>query len=348
MIPPRVVVFQTAFLGDVILTLPLASALRRSSAETRVAMVTTPAAAAVVEDHEDVALVIPYDKHGSDRGLAGAMRIIRSLRAWGADLALVPHRSLRSAIIVRLAGIPRRIGFSTSAGRALFTDKVLYRRAAHEIDRNLDLLIPLGLRPADRILPTLRANVRDQEIVDHLIRKYAGVDQPALIAVAPGSVWATKRWTKEGFIAVCREFAGRKQFVALVGGAMDRELCDAIAVQGGNNVVSFAGELTLKQSAALIGRSQVLLTNDSAPEHLALAVGTPVVAIFGPTVPAFGFAPVGRYDEVVEYMGLTCRPCGIHGGDVCPIGTLDCMKLLPPQQVISAIDRVINRSKHSV
>ena len=174
MIPPRVIVVQTAFLGDVILTIPLATALRRLSPDALVAMVTTPAAAPVLEDHDDIARVIVYDKHGRDRGLRGAVRIVRALREWDAGLALVPHRSLRSAAIVRLAGVPRRIGFTTSAGRALFTDRVLYRAASHEIDRNLDLLLPLGSRPTDRILPTLRANVHDEEIVDHLIRELPG------------------------------------------------------------------------------------------------------------------------------------------------------------------------------
>lgn len=343
MIPPRIVVFQTAFLGDVILTIPVGTALRRADPGARIAIVAVPAAVPLLSGHPDFETVIPYDKHGADRGLAGARRIARTLRSWDASAAIVPHRSIRSALIVRSAGIPRRIGFTTSAAAFLFTDRVRYRRDAHEIDRNLDLLAPLGVRPSERILPTLAVNASDQEFVDHLLT-HGGVDPSARrIAVAPGSVWATKRWTPEGFAEVCRRLAERGDDVVVIGGEADRDLCTQIAVRAGSSVRSFAGELPLMQSAALLRRSALLLTNDSAPGHMAVAVGTPVVAVFGPTVPAFGFAPAGPCDEVVERMGLNCRPCAIHGGDACPIGTFECMVSIRPDTVIAAIDRVLGR-----
>ncbi len=345
--PSRVIIVQTAFLGDAILTIPLASALRAAYPGTRIAMVVTPAAATVLEGNADIDLLLPYDKHGNDRGVRGGRKIIRQIRDWDADLALVPHRSLRSALITRSAGIARRIGFTTSAGRFLFTDTVTPQHGAHEIDRNLDLLLPLGIRPQNRVLPTLRANARDRDFVDQLIQRQNGADRSPLIAVAPGSVWATKRWIPDGFVAVCRALVERGDRVFLLGGAEDGELCASIASRAGERVVSCAGILTLLQSAELIRRCKILLTNDSAPEHLAMAVGTPVVAIFGPTIPAFGFAPVGPFDEVVETAGLSCRPCGIHGGNACPIGTFDCMKLLRAEQVIAAIDRVLARANHS-
>ena len=347
MIPSRVVVFQTAFLGDVILTIPIATALRHVSPESHIAMVVIPSAAPLVENHQDIAHVIRYDKHGDDKGLKGARKVIHALRDWNAGVAFVPHRSFRSASIVRFSGIPRRIGFTTSAASFLYTDKVRYRTTAHEIDRNLDLLIPCGVRPVDRILPTLKPNAHDEEIVDDVISKIPALGSSHMIAVAPGSVWATKRWVEGGYVEVSRRLAYRGDSVALIGGSGDEDLCRRIATGAGERVFSLAGSLTLMQSAAFLKRCRVLLTNDSAPQHLAGAVGTPVVSIFGPTVTLFGFSPIGPFDEVVENTGLYCRPCGIHGGDSCPIGTFDCMEHILPEQVIAALDRVIKRSQSS-
>ncbi len=341
MIPSRIVIFQTAFLGDVILTIPLGAALHRVEPGAQIAIVTLPAAVPLLTGHPDFEAVIPYDKHGVDSGLRGAVRIVRILREWNAGLAIVPHRSVRSALIVRLAGIPRRIGFTTSAGSFLFSDRVAYRRAAHEIDRNLDLLAPLGVRPVDRMLPMLAVNARDMEFVDHLAVHNKTGESARRIGVAPGSVWATKRWIAEGYREVCMRLAERGDDVVLIGGEADRDLCAMIAHDAGPRVRSFAGELTLMQSAALIKRCSLLLTNDSAPQHMAVAVGTPVVAIFGPTVPQFGFAPVGPRDHIVERTSLRCRPCAIHGGDHCPIGTFECMKDIHPDDVIAAIDKVL-------
>ena len=346
MIPPRVVVFQTAFLGDALLTIPLATALRRVAPGTSIAMVTTPAAADLLEGQADIERVIVYDKHGRDRGIRGAVRVVQTLRRWDAGLALVPHRSIRSALIVRSAGIRRRIGFTTSAGSFLFTDKVVYRRSAHEIDRNLDLLLPLGVRPAERVMPALSVNVEDAKFVDHLILERFGSRVDGLVAVAPGSVWATKRWLPQGFAEVCKTFVRRGMQVAIIGGVSDRQLCESIARDAGTGVISFAGELTLMRSAGLLRRSKVVLTNDSAPGHIAMAVGTPVVTIFGPTVPSFGFPPIGPRDSVVEDLGLSCRPCSIHGGKVCPIGTFDCMKHVTSERVIAAMDVIMNGEHH--
>ncbi|HEX9006414.1 MAG TPA: glycosyltransferase family 9 protein, partial [Bacteroidota bacterium] len=94
----------------------------------------------------------------------------------------------------------------------------------------------------------------------------------------------------------------------------------------------------------LLRRCRLLVTNDTAPQHLAVAVGTPVVAIFGPTVPRFGFAPIGPLDTVVETPGLVCRPCGIHGGERCPIGTFECMNLITVQHVLAAVDHILERT----
>ncbi|MDZ7343856.1 MAG: glycosyltransferase family 9 protein, partial [candidate division KSB1 bacterium] len=112
--------------------------------------------------------------------------------------------------------------------------------------------------------------------------------------------------------------------IFLIGGRGDAKLCAQIAETVGDQCTNTAGQLTLRQSAALLDRCQILISNDSAPTHLGVATRCKVITIFGPTVPAFGFAPFGQGHVVIE-KNLSCRPCSAHGSHRCPIGTHACM-----------------------
>ncbi len=277
-------------------------------------------------------------------GFPGFRKQIKILRSHRYDLAIVPHRSLRSALLVRLAEIPVRIGFSTSAGSFFFTQTVPYDSSSHEVDRNLSLLRAIGITVDGRPFPDLYPNDSDRRIVDDLLSKKKFIVSHQTIGIAPGSVWNTKRWLPERFQELIRLLTDRQCSVVLIGGKDDVALCDAILQSIQNkNVISTAGELTFLQSAELIHRCRVLVSNDSAPMHLALAVRTPVVAIFGPTVPQFGFAPYGTSDTIVEISGLSCRPCSIHGSATCPIKTFDCMVNISAETVLQAVVRVMEK-----
>jgi heptosyltransferase-2 len=187
-------------------------------------------------------------------------------------------------------------------------------------------------------LPSLYPGDEDIILVDRLLQD-AGMDNTRrLISIAPGTIWNTKRWLKERFAEVARRLAVDGHSVILIGSDGDRMLCDEIKdLAKENHILNTAGRLTLLQSAEVIRRSTVIISNDSAPMHIGVAVRTPVVAIFGATVPSFGFFPYGDRDVVVETLGLTCRPCSIHGGHECPIRTFDCMKNISADRVIDAV-----------
>ncbi len=347
--PQRVVLFQTAFPGDVILTLPVAQVLHAQVPGVHIEFVAIPAASNVLEHHPAVDEIITFDKRGTDKGVRGMITAARRLRSRRFDVAVIPHRSLRSALVCRLARIPRRIGFSTSAGRMFLTDVVPYKKESHEIRRNLDLLKPLGVAVPGTELPALYPDAADHSAVENLLQQKRDVcpsfETGEMIALAPGSVWNTKRWPKEHFIDLAGKLLGEGISVALIGGAGDRALCGEIeALAGDARLLNAAGKLSLLQSAELISRCRVLVTNDSAPMHLAVGVRTPVVAIFGATVPEFGFAPLGSNDAVVETRGLSCRPCSIHGGDVCPIRTFECMKRITAATVLDKVHTVLSHA----
>jgi heptosyltransferase-2 len=345
--PPRFLVINTAFIGDIVLALPLVQALRADKPDAHIAMLVIPAAASVLRNHPALDEIIVYDKKGGDRGLRAGFSLARRLKARRFDVALVPHRSLRSALLAWYARIPRRIGFATSVGRALLTDRVGYDATAHEIARNLSLLSPLGIRPPVTELPAVYPGPDDGSAVDSLLARAEAHQRDAgrqnLVALAPGSVWNTKRWPQEHFAALGTKLLRDGYDIALVGGPADVEVCRTIAsLLDTRRVVNAAGRLTILQSAELIRRCLVLVSNDSAPQHLAVAVRTPVVTLFGATVPAFGFAPAGPHDRALGVPGLSCRPCSIHGGVRCPIATFVCMESLSPDFVHDTVLEVLH------
>ncbi|HEY2066320.1 MAG TPA: lipopolysaccharide heptosyltransferase II [Gemmatimonadaceae bacterium] len=320
-------VIQTSFLGDTVLTTPLLSQLANRGP---VDVVTTPAAAAVLANHPAVRAIIPYDKRGAERGVGGMLRLARRLRAARYDVAFLAQGSWRSAAIAWLARIPQRIGFDTSAGRLLYTRRVPYRDDLHHAARLLLLSRPNGREPTPAELePSLFPGDRERADVDALLMAHGVAPGRPLVALAPGSVWATKRWPYYPELA---QILADEARIVVVGSAADSPLARAVAVAA-PGVIDTTGQLSLLASAELIRRCGVLVTNDSAPMHLASAMGTPTVAVFGPTVPEFGFGPLAPRASVVGHDTLPCRPCDRHGPQRCPLGHHHCMRELQPSLV---------------
>ena len=320
-------VIQTSFLGDTVLTTPLLAQLANRGP---VDVVATPAAAALLANHPAVRTLIAYDKRGADRGLLGLWRLAQRLRAARYDVAFLAQGSWRSAALALLAGIPSRLGFSTSAGRLLYSRRVAYRDDLHHAARLLMLARPNGREPtAAELRPTLAPGAAERAEVDAFLRERGAGTGERLVAVAPGSVWGTKRWPHYPQLAQALAGASR---VVVVGSADDTPLADEI-VAAAPGTLDATGRLSLLASAELLGRCAVLVTNDSAPMHLASAMGTPTVALFGPTVPEFGFGPLAPRAIVVGHDALACRPCDRHGPHRCPLGHHRCMRELSPSVV---------------
>ena len=344
----NILVVQTAFIGDMILTLPLVQVCKKMFPAAAIDVVVTPAARELCANHPDIHEAIAFDKRGADRGVGRLVQLSRLLRSRSYDLALVPHRSLRSAALVALSRIPVRIGFDRSSGTILLTDTVKYDRSIHEIDRNLSLLKPVIDEAVARELPRLYPSDADKKRVDRLLVELEVVQPETLVAIAPGTIWNTKRWLKERFssLAVNLDEAGLE--IVLIGGPDDQGLCGEVrTLSGSSHVYNTAGMLSLLQSVELIRRCKLLICNDSAPMHMAGAAGTPVVAIFGATIPAFGFGPPGPLDVVVETQGLKCRPCSIHGGENCPIKTFECMIAISHERVFQNVLDVMAKTSQS-
>jgi len=334
---PALLVVQTSFLGDVVLTTPLLSALRERVRPRRLVVLVRPEAAALVAGHPAVDEVLLDDKRGRERGVAGLLRTARRLRAQRFDVVVSPHRSLRTALVLAAARIPRRIGFDEARGAWLYHERVPRDRRRHDVERNLALVAPFGDVPATAPLhvPVTPAAAA---AADALVPAGAG----PLVAVAPGSVWATKRWTATGFAAVVTALADEGARCVLLGGPDDRAVALDVAARSGGRATVLAGRTDLATMVAVVDRAALLIGNDSAPIHVACARGVPVVAVFCATTPALGYGPWSPEATVVE-VDLACRPCGRHGGHVCPRGTDDCMRLVEPAAVLAAARAALAR-----
>ncbi len=336
--PRKILIFQTAFLGDVILTLPMIQILKKNFPLAEIDVVTTPKAAKFLSNHPAITNVIQYDKRNTQKGLRGIVTLAKMLRQKEYDVAVVPHRSFRTASVIALSGIKDRIGFSNASGKYFYNHIAEYVKSKHESERNYALLSPFGITVTQKELPSLYPSSEDINTVNKLLFEHEILQQEKMIAIAPGSVWNTKRWLAERFAELALMLANDGFEILIVGGKEDAELGRAIVESTTHKHIHDAtGKLSLLQSAELIGRCRTLVTNDSAPLHIGVAMKTPVVAIFGATVPEFGFAPYGNNDIVVETKGLECRPCTIHGGNTCPIGTFVCMKKIEAKMVYEKV-----------
>ena len=329
---PRILVVQTAFLGDVVLTTPLLAALRSRFPDCYLAFLGTPSGTELIRGLTGVDEFLVYDKRGGEGGLGGLRQKVRELKKYNFEIALSAHRSARTAALLALAGIPRRIGFATSALPWLYHQRAPRDPAQHEVLRNLALLDPLG-GPGEGFKPRLRLPA-----LPEVGRELLGEEQSGpRVGICPGSVWPTKRWRAEGFSRVAErlhEESGAS--IYLIGAREDQAAAEAVEHSMKCRALNLAGRTSLREWLALIAAMDLVITNDSSPTHLASALGVPVVAIFGPTTPAQGFAPWGNHHRIVETNGLGCRPCGEHGARRCPEGHMKCMNLIRPEAVLSA------------
>ena len=347
-------VVQTSFLGDVVLTTPLIAEL---ATREPVDVLTTPEGSRILRNNPDIRNTIVFDRKDADRGVVGFIKTIDRIRHAGFfalspdvepapdpfyDTAYLCQGSMRSALLVKATGIANRIGFNTSEGSRFYTGRVEYRPDLHHAERLWLLSKGTGESPPSReqVAPRLFPSPEDHRAVHTLLGE--GLTDPArpLFALAPGSAWGTKRWPFYHELAVKIASTGN---VVVIGGNADVATGDTIVAQLPNGcAVNAAGRLSILASAALIGHATALISNDSAPQHLASAMNTPTVVVFGPTVPAFGFGPMAEKSAVAGIDGLKCRPCDRHGPQKCPLGHWRCMREVSSSDVFALLTTTLS------
>ncbi len=341
----KVLIIQTAFIGDVVLSTPLYEAAKKRLGADHIGVLVKPETANLLHNNPNVDEIVTYDKKGKQRGIIEFIRLALKLRNSSYNIALIPHQSFRSALLAYIAKIPNRVGYNRNINKNFFTTSVPYQ-ANHEVKRNLSLLNSWKV-DTNRLKPTLYPAQEDKFVTKSLVKKFGMAPTEQICGVSPGSVWATKQWLPDRFAEFIKRLFEELGYRSVIFGSIeDRMLCEDIARKSGVKPLNVAGNLSLLQSAALAARCTAFLSNDSGMGHVAAAVGTPVVSLFGPTVPDFGFTPYGTSHKVIE-VELNCRPCSPHGGNKCPLKTHDCMQKITVKQVLDVLASQFQAKKNS-
>ncbi|MCZ6833237.1 MAG: glycosyltransferase family 9 protein [Acidobacteria bacterium] len=323
---------DTSFLGDVLCAEPLVRAAAGQWPDSPVDFLTSPGGAEVLEGHPGIRRLMVFEKRGVDRGLGGLLRRAATLRTEDYARAICSHRSWRTALLLRLSRIPERIGFHNASGAWLYSKRVRHQPELPEVAKNLEL-VGGGAWERPRMYPSEDERERARELTP----------ADSFVALAPGSIWFTKRWPAQRFAEVTAGILRQGLSCVLLGGSEDQALGEEVGqlaelnAEERSRLHNLCGATNLRESFVLLEQARALVTNDSAPMHLGVAAGIPVIAVYCSTLPAFGFAPQGRDDVVLEVEGLPCRPCGIHGRRACPEIHFRCAWDTSAEKVLAAL-----------
>lgn len=332
----RIAVWNTAFLGDAVLTLPLLQSLRLRYPDAVIDFYVRQGLEPLFTCHPAIGTVYGFDKRGMRKGAVTLFALCKKIAERRYDLWVSAHLSPRSGMAALASRAPVRIGYSGPVLNRLFYTSLVDRRFKErdEIERLLALLEPLGEGPIS-LWPDPVVDKEANRIADTF---FAGLNGPVL-GLHPGSVWATKRWPALYFAEIGIRALKDGATVLLFAGPGEEEMAAAVldimtqgAFADSSRLHNLAGRLSLPLLAAYLGRLSCYVTNDSGPMHLAWAQKTPVTALFGPTVRELGFFPRGEGATVFEEP-LPCRPCGLHGPVACPLGHHHCMTRIVPDNV---------------
>ncbi len=332
---PDVLVVRFSAIGDILLTTPLLRAIRTRYPGSRIAVLTKEEFVPLLSHNPNVSEVLGV---GPDESVVSIARRIRGVHY---SHLLDLHGSLRSHALRRLAPGPWRSYPKHRIERtALITIKRdIYADHRPVAERYFQAARGLAVDPDGGPPDFYLAEEADEKAADVLAAMSIGRDRP-IVAIAPGAAHATKRWPAEYWVDLARRITSTGADVAVLGGTDDTELGRRIAEAAGANVASIAGTLGLQETGAVIRRAEALISGDTGVMHMATGVGTPVVALFGPTTRPFGFFPYRSNASVVE-LDLPCRPCSAHGSARCPLGHHRCMTQMVPDLVYAALAKAL-------
>ncbi len=328
----RILIIQTASLGDVILSTPLIEKLHVFYPNTKIDFLLKYGYEGVLRRHPYLHHVIVWDK--TDKKYTNLLELIRIFREKKYDLVVNVQRFASSGLITALSGAKVKIGFNKNPLSIFFSKRIKHKisteiNSPHEIERNLNLIEHL----TDKSKYPMRLYPQNHD--------YAMVSQyktKRYITLSPGSLWFTKQFPKAKWVEFVASI-DHDMVVYLLGSPKEKGLCDEIIVESKHvNSLNLAGKLTFLESSALMKDAAMNYVNDSAPMHMASAMNAPVAAIFCSTVPEFGFGPKSDNSHIIQTSEkLDCRPCGLHGVNSCPKKHFNCSLTIKNEQLLNLL-----------
>jgi len=334
----KVLVRGVNWVGDAVMTLPAIRAIRRALPHAHISLLVKPWVAALFERDPSVDEIILYrEKH---KGLVGKLRLALELRKHRFDRAILLQNALDAAVLAALAGIPRREGYARDGRGFLLSNALPYHgedRSMHHVDYYLGLLEKLGMPSTDAEPWIFLDNEERREARERL----AALPRP-VVGINPGAAYGSaKQWLPERFAEVARRVITELGGSAVVfGGPTEAQIAADIVglfhdVPEGS-FLNLAGKTTLRELVALTSACDVFLSNDSGPMHIAYALKTPLVAVFGSTEPELT-GPVGKASIVIK-KDLFCSPCFER---TCGQGSLSCMEAINAGEVFKHIKSLV-------
>lgn len=359
----RILIVQTAFLGDLLLATPMLKAIRKKYPQSQIYLLCRKGLGSFMQQLGLVDVFLEIQKKDSKSYQSAFMQI--------ADLdfsfIFCPHESLTSALFVRKLKAEKKIAFRKWWNFIFFNTLVVRDLELPEALRQFSLLGPLDpligsdlqsfkqeqnefvhrhsqSQNSDFSLLTPVPDWARADIDENLLGFYNGKSLPAkdsFVCLFPGSVWASKQWTEQGFLQLAERIKKNLQLnVVWMGSSVEKDLCARLS-QLLPGSISLAGETNLLQTMQIVAQARLVVCNDSGGQHMAALLSKPTVSIFGPTVVRYGYRPWNSNGLIVENINVKCRPCGKHGHQKCPIGTHECMTSISADQVFSACQQLL-------
>ncbi len=336
----KILIIQTAFIGDAILTLPMIQKLKDFYPESEIDVVSNPVTSRIFSASPFVNEVVVLDKRSEHKSIFSIRRFAKELKEKNYTKLFSPHRSLRTSLIVLLSDIKETYGFDNSSLMHVYKYLFPYNYNIHEVQRNLDLINYKYDENSWKIIPEIEIDKNSEEkVLSYLKEKNI---KNNLIVAAPGSIWNTKQYPSESYSKIISELIKKDFKVILIGGEKDKQICETISSVYNDGVYSAATEFSLIESIGLLKHAELLISNDSAPTHMGMCANIPVLTLYCSTSFKFGFYPYNNKSSYLSYDDLFCKPCGIHGYQECPLGTFDCGYLLKPENVIKKVESMLN------
>lgn len=329
----KILIIQTAFIGDVILATPLIKKLHQYFPQAEIDFLVRKGNEGLLKGHPLLNELLIWDKKKNKYNTL--LKLISRIRKNRYDLLINVQRFATTGILTALSNANYKVGFDKNPLSFLYHKKFPHPidHATHEVERNLSLISEFTDK--ELIRPELFPSQDDFKTV-------APYKHVPYICIAPASVWFTKQYPAEKWIDLIKSLAFEGQ-ILLLGAPSDLESCENIKKRSKrSNVINLAGKLSLLQSAALMKDAILNYVNDSAPLHLASAVNAHTCAVFCSTVPSFGFYPLADFSKIVEIKEpLSCRPCGLHGYRSCPLGHFNCAHHIENSQLMEVFHQAM-------
>lgn len=333
---PKILLIRLDRIGDLVLSFPAIAAVRRRHPEARLTLMVRPPLRALAEQNADVDEVIVYDyaRGGRHSGIRGNLRFIREIAKHRFDAAFLLNPSVRSTLVPWAAGIPYRIGLRTRLAPFLTTSVPDRRHEGrkHEAEYTLDIVRAFGVRAESAPPPRLFVSATSRLAVEKNLAAEGLAPGEPIAAIHPGASCPSKRWPVESFEALGRRILEETGLrIVLIGGKEEKALGAQLASALGPRALDFTGGVPLAELGALLERCRILVSNDSGPVHIAAAVGTPVLSIFGRNRAGLSqtrWKPLGAAHASMQ-KDVGCAVCLAH---LCPIG-FECLRALSPEEV---------------